>query len=126
MTGFELTASTSELLSNVLHPKEDGYQWHRPECYEQICISTQTSPCGSQKLFLYFKNLINNFGDIEIQLFQHLSVSYSKSDGSKATKMELVETKNSLKQVIELLDARLFGNSSATLCSAQAENAAWN
>ena len=105
LTGFELNSSISELLSKVLHPKEDGQQWHRPECYNQTCTSTETSPCGSQKLMLLFQKLIENFGSIEIKLFQHLRVSYVKSDGSKGTKMEQVESHSSIKSIVDLLDA---------------------
>ena len=40
-----------------------------------------------------------------MQLLQYLT----KPDGTKGSKIELVETKQSIKKVVELLDSRVFG-----------------
>ena len=109
LSGFEITPSISEFLSHVLHLKEECEQWHRAECYEQRCVSTQASPCRSEKLAIFFSQLVKHFGATETKLYQHMRVSYVKADGSTGTKMEQVETLQTISSIVELLDSRMFG-----------------
>ena len=106
---FEISESITDFFTNVLHPKLDGHTWHQPACYFQSCESSSDSPCGSQKLWLYFDPLLSRFGNKEVQLFQYLTVSYDKADGTKSSKMELVESKDSIANVVKILDTRVFG-----------------
>ena len=110
LLGFEISSSISEFLARVLHPKEEGQEWHPPECYEQGCLSTLDSPCGSDKLAILFSPLLKYYGSQEIQLFQHLRVSYQKADGSNGSKMDQVESRKTISNIVELLDSRVFGN----------------
>ena len=109
LAGFDLTSSVSEFMSKILHPKKEGEMWHRPECYEQSCLSTQESPCGSEKMKIVLNPLIKRFGSTEIQLYQHLRVTYVKADGSSGSKMDQVESHQSLSSIVEVLDSRVFG-----------------
>ena len=108
LMSFDISSSISDFLSKVLHPKLEGKEWNQPNCYSQTCQKSEDSLCGSQKLWNYFQPLLRNFGDTEVQLFQHLNVSYNKPDGSKGSKLEQVETETSIRTIVELLDQRVF------------------
>ena len=105
-----LTTSVSDFISKILHPKAEGQIWHRPGCYLQTCESTEDNPCGSPKLFLLLKPLLDRFGDREVELHQHVNVPYIKTDGTQSTKFSQVLTRQSIKSVAELLDQRVFGH----------------
>ena len=109
LLNLDISESISDFLTKVLHPKQDGQAWHQPGCYVQSCESTKDSPCGTQKLWLYLESLLSLFGNTEVQLLQYLTVSYTKPDGTKGSKIELVEAKHSIIKVVELLDSRVFG-----------------
>ena len=106
---FELSTSVSDFISKVLHPKLENENWYQPACYFQSCSSVDGSLCGSKALRNFFQPLISKFGPTEVQLFQHLTVSYNKADGTKGSKMEQVESQQTIVSVVDLLDKRLFG-----------------
>ena len=109
LDSFEITVSTSDLLEKVLHQRQSGKMWHESACYFQTCDSTLEDPCGSDKLWKYFENFLNKFGEVDVFLLQHLFVTYIKVDGQKGTKIDQVETTQTIYSVVELLNDRLFG-----------------
>ena len=106
---FDLSTSVSEFISKVLHPKLDHHEWHQPDCYSQACESSESSPSGSEALWMLFQPLVSKFGTTEVQLSQHLVVTYVKVDGSKGTKMEQVDSILPILSIVDLLDQRVFG-----------------
>ena len=106
---FDLSPSLTEFVSKVLHPKDIGSLWHRPDCYHQKCQSTIESPCGPEKLTLLFKPMLAKLGTTELQLIQHERVQYDKADGSVGYKFDQVETKQKLTDIVALLNERMFG-----------------
>ena len=58
---------------------------------------------------LLFQPLLAKFGDRETDLYQHITVSYTKADGSKGSKFEQVLTRQTVTSVVELLNDRVFG-----------------
>ena len=107
---FSISTSLSDFIASVLHPKEEGRMWHDPDCYNQRCVSSDVSPCGTKKLMLLFQPLLLKFGDSEVQLHQHLVVNYIKADGSRGSKMEEVVKMHTIKSVVETLNSRVFGH----------------
>ena len=109
LASFDISTSTSEFISKVLHPKLDSQMWHRPECYAQTCQSSGDFPCGTEKLRLHFQPLLTKFGETEVELHQHVTVQYTKADGSRGTKLTQVLTTQTIRSIVELLDQRMFG-----------------
>ena len=107
---IDLTTSPSVFISKVVHHKEEGNVWHRPECYFQTCASRPENPCGSDKLQLLLEPLLKRFGDREVELRQHENVTYIKTDGTKSTKFAQVLSSQPIRSIVELLDKRVFGN----------------
>ena len=107
---FDLSPSLTEFVSKVLHPKPNGSVWHMADCYHQKCNSTKESPCGPQKLSIFFEPLLKIFGSVQLQLIQHEIVPYVKVDGSVGHKFDQVETKQSLRDIVALLNERMFGS----------------
>ena len=58
---------------------------------------------------MLFQPLVSKFGTTEVQLSQHLVVTYVKVDGSKGTKMEQVDSILPILSIVDLLDQRVFG-----------------
>ena len=85
LVSVDLSSSVSDFISKVLHPKLEHHQWHQPACYSQSCKSSDSSPCGSKVVWKLFHPLLSKFGTTEIQLSQHLVVTYVKVDGSKGS-----------------------------------------
>ena len=110
LLAFQLSTSISDFISKVLHPKLEGHIWHRPECYEQTCESTEEFLCGTEKLENLFQPMVGRFGDVEVELHQHLNVPYTKVDGTKSTKFAQVLTNQSISSIVSLLNKRVFGN----------------
>ena len=110
LVSVDLSSSVSNFISTVLHPKLEHQKWHQPACYSQSCESSDSSPCGSKALWKLFHPLQSMFGTTEIQLSQHLVVTYVKVVWSKGSKMEQVDSIQTIYSIVDLLDQRVFGN----------------
>jgi hypothetical protein len=106
---FHLSSSLTEFMSKVLHPKENGSDWHRSDCYHQRCKQSIESPCGSQKLALFFEPILKKFGNVDLQIVQHERVKYTKLDGSVGYKFDQIERTQTMSDIVSKLSERMFG-----------------
>ena len=106
----DISPSLTDFISKVMHPKPEGNVWHQSECYKQTCISTKESPCGPDKLIKLFEPLTSHFGNKELDVIQHQRVQHVKPDGSLGNKFVPVESKQTMKDVVNLINERMFGN----------------
>ena len=106
----DLTPSVSDFVSKVLHPRPNGSDWHSYDCYNQTCKSTKESPCGRDKLDKLLESLLERFGTLKLKLVQHERIQYVKSDGSFGYKFDQVQSEQTLRDIVNMLKERMFGN----------------
>ena len=59
---------------------------------------------------LLFQPLLARFGEREVELTQHVTVPYTKVDGTKSSKFSQVVTTQSISSIVSLLNRRVFGD----------------
>ena len=106
--GLEVSASSTDLVERILHPRREGKDWHDLFCYEQLCNSLE---CGREKYRKLFEPLLGPcVGKKNFDFFQHEKKSYLKPDGSRGSKWELVKKNSSISEAVEFLENKIFGN----------------
>ena len=55
---------------------------HCADCFNQKC-DTSSQKCGQERFGELFRPLSNKLGKVQIELFQHVQLKYTKPDGAQ-------------------------------------------
>jgi hypothetical protein len=63
--------------------QKEGKLFHDFQCFNQTCDGQESGLCGSSKMRAIFGNILSVMGNRRVEFFEHVEVTYTRSDLKK-------------------------------------------